>query len=448
MSSRIPNNSQSNRRLLFRRKLAVASVVLVTFLFLLLFNLGSYFFIKRMGKHLENALDARLITAASLSTQIIEKDLTNLYDPREHSLIRNLLAQIQSGNDLEAVYITDPTFNILVDSKMVPEITSRGYLQEDSTEIASALNGSITASPLHTVAGNHFKSVYAPIIDFDGNTAVIVLEANAAFLDIISWFRRGLYIGSITSLFLLVFLTGYLFWATRLFLKTEAQLQQSRRLAAMGQMGATMAHEIRNPLGIIKSTSDVLRERYQNTEEPDELFSYINDEIRRLNRLVNDFLSLSREPVLNADEHNLAQIVSRAVQSFTAENHGKVKINVDSPDELFVQCDKDLLHQVILNLLLNAVQATEKRDTEIQIHLSRQKVRAKNLAQIEIADNGAGFADNQQNIFEPFYTTKTKGTGLGLAVSRSIIEKHGGWIEAENRKEGGAIIRFFLPLNQ
>ncbi len=448
MSVLIQNNSQSNQQLLFRRKLAVVSVVLVTFVFLLLFNLGSYFFIKRMGTHLENALDARLVTAASLATQIIEKDLTNLYDPREHSLISNLLTQIHSGNDFEAVYIIDKTFNTLVDSRIVLEMTKRGYLREDSTEIQLALNGTITASQLHTIAGNHFKSVYAPVIDFDGNTAVLVLEANAEFLDIIHFFRRGLYIGSATSLFLLVFLTIYVIWAMRLFLRTEAQLQQSQRLAAMGQIGATMAHEIRNPLGIIKSTSDVLREKYQNRGEPDELFGYINDEIRRLNRLVNDFLSLSREPVLNVDEHNLTQLIKRAVQSFDAENRGQTKINVDAPDELLVSCDTDLLHQVILNLFLNSAQATEKLDIEIQVCLSIAKVRAKKFAKIEIADNGVGFADDQQKIFEPFYTTKAKGTGLGLAVSRSIIEKHGGWIEAENGKQGGAMIRFFLPLEK
>lgn len=439
-------NTFANQRLLFRRKLAVASVVLVTFLFLLVFNLGSYFFVKRMGRHLEEALNDRLMTAASLATQIIEKDLTNLYDPAEHSLIRILLSQIHSGNDFEAVYIIDPDFNVLVDSRIALEMASRGYLREDSTEIALALNGTITTSRLHTVAGNHFKNVYAPIIDFDGNTAVLVLEANAAFLDIISWFRRGLYIGSLTSLFLLVFLTAYLLLAMRLFLKTEAQLQQSRRLAAMGQMGATMAHEIRNPLGIIKSTSDVLRERYENPEKPDELFSYINDEIKRLNRLVNDFLSLSREPVLNADDYNLKDIISMAIRSFETENRGRINIDLKAEQEITVSCDRDLIHRVILNLLLNASQAIESNNGEIRIQLLRERIRTKYFACVQVEDNGHGFKDDTQNIFEPFYTTKTKGTGLGLAVSRNIIEKHGGRIEAENRNKGGAVIRFFLPL--
>ena len=103
-------------------------------------------------------------------------------------------------------------------------------------------------------------------------------------------------------------------------LKTESELQKSQRLAIMGQMAATVAHEIRNPLGIIKSTSDVLREKYQNTSTPDEMFNFINEEINRLNRLVNDFLSFSREPNLNITVNDLHKLVQEAITSFKAED--------------------------------------------------------------------------------------------------------------------------------
>jgi len=441
------STTPSQRRLLFRRKATVASVVVVTFLFLLFYNLGSYLFIKRIGRHLEDALDGRLKTAASLSTQIIEHDMEDVNDPSTHSLIRLLLSQIRLQNDLEATYLISPDFDVIVDSRLDLEFqASRGYLRNDSTQIQLAESGVISTSALHTVEGNHFKNVYAPVSDILGNKAILVLEANADFLDVIDFFNRGLLLGVGASILLLLLLVFFLLGATSLFLKTEAQLQQSKRLASMGQMAATVAHEIRNPLGVIKGTADVLRERYQESSSSNELFGFINEEIRRLNRLVSDFLSLSKEPALKLAEHDLCKMVSDAVHTFQAEDTAEVELSLpQNTESLKVTCDADMLRQVLLNLFLNAAQAMDNAG-KINVEIRLEKIKGKRFAKVQVTDSGRGIEGDPNAIFEPFYTTKAQGTGLGLAVSRNIIERHGGWIEAENRFEGGAAVTFWLPV--
>ncbi len=435
-----------NQKLVRKRKLTAASIVAVTFLFLLLLNIGSFFLINRIGTHLEKSLDARLETAVSLASQIVENEATDFYSPTSLRLLSITLQRIHYSNELEAVYIIDPSFNVLADSRAEMRLLSRDYVQNDSLAIQQALDGTIATSELHDLAGNYFKNVYAPIFDLDANPALLVLEANATFLDVIKSFTRNTFISSIISAALLVIITLYLIVATKSILRTENELQHSKRLASMGQMGATMAHEIRNPLGIIKSTSDVLRERYENPEKPDELFSFINEETMRLNRLVNDFLSLSREPKLNPDVFDITAIIQGAIKKVQSDNHVQIEIQQKNRKPIVVTCDKDLINQVVLNLLLNSIQAIGKENGKIEIATTKDKIRAKPFVHIEIKDNGPGFKDGGKNVFEPFYTTKTSGTGLGLAVSRTIIEKHGGTIKAENGMNGGAIIKLYLPV--
>ncbi len=442
----LKNKKSPNSRLLTRRKLAVIAVISVTFLFLLLFNIGSYLFINKIGGYLEQGLDARLKTTALMASGLLERDLNNIYDPAEQSYIRLGLYRIRTQNELEAAYIINANIDVIVDSRPELENVSRGYLREDSLALRLIETGQTSTSELHTVAGNHFKNVYAPIYDLYGNTAILVLEASAEYFNIITFFRKGLYLGSIISILLLILLIFFLTWATSMLLKTETELQKSQRLAVMGQMAATVAHEIRNPLGIIKSTSDVLREKYQDTARPDEMFGFINEEINRLNRLVNDFLSFSREPKPNLSVNDLYQLTREAINSYPEDEFGKTKIIYHPGNSVLrANCDSDMIHRVLLNLLINARQAVKAEEAVITVNISREQQKGKPVALVKISDNGAGIEGDPEEIFNPFFTTKTKGTGLGLAVSRSIIEKHGGKMSAFNNSGPGATIQFTLP---
>lgn len=439
------NLPRAQRRLLRRRGWTVAAVVGMTFLFLLFYNLASYLFLKRIGRQLEQSLDQRLAATAALTAELVEFGMHSFTDAREAESLRGTLNRIRLDQELEAAYLVDPDGRILLDSRRELEKgIGRPYLIEDSLAIRAAFTGRVQASRLHTVAGNHFKSVYAPVSDVFGYDAVLALEANADFLQTMDRFYQALYIGVIISVLLLAALALFLILAMLQFLRTETRLYQSERLASLGQMAATVAHEIRNPLAIIKSTADVLREKQTQPDKSAEFFDYIDEEIARLNRIVGDFLAYSREPQLKMARHDLVPLLRELAAGFSRQGR-KVEWQCTEP-QLFFRCDADQIGQMLLNLLLNAQQAIEGGGEEkIILRLRKQSARGRSQVIIEVEDRGPGLQGRGQEIFEPFFTTKSSGTGLGLAVCKRIIEAHGGEIIAREPGEGGTLMRIIFP---
>ena len=436
------SETQQFQQMLLRRKLIVAGVVLLIFIFLFLLNVASYTFIRRIGQQLESSLDARLKSTAGLTINVINSTVSNLYDPIDLQFLPITLAKVRNSSDLEAVYLIDQGMNVLVDSD--PDQPSRGYILGDTLDIRAAWDRGVATSSIHTFAGSHFKNAYAVLEDLSGNSAMLVIEANAEFFVILVFYYKRLYLIFAISAAVFIMLSLFLIAATMKFLRTEERLQDSQRLAAMGQMTATMAHEIRNPLGIIKASTDVLREKYQSADEQDELFGFVDDEIKRLSRLVSDFLAFSREPILNAAAADINVIVRDAIIAFTSEKEIDIEFSPEQP-EVQMHVDSDKLYQVLLNLLLNAWQAMDGNGA-IRIKTREIRQRGRSIAEVILQDDGPGFHGDISKVFEPFYTTKTQGTGLGLAVCRTIIEKMGGIIRAENAPGGGARIVLQLPL--
>lgn len=428
-------------RLLRRRKWIVTLVIAAVWLSLSAYNLGTYILLSRMGRQLERSLDGRLHSILNLTVQIIERQNVDFSSTTDQALLRLQLKRLRTEHQLEAAYLLDLQDRVLLDSQQDLEgVVSRSYLQKDSTEIRRAQQGGIVISPLHQVAGTHFKNGYGLLLDLYGHAAILVLEANADFIMIMDDFYQALYFGIIISVIMLVLLTFFLITATAQYLRTEGRLNRAERLAALGQMAATVAHEIRNPLAIIKSTTDVLKEKNQRDQT---LYGYIEDEVARLNRLVADFLSFAREPELHRTECDLVALINQAVIHHSQE----ASIRWQPPQALFmISCDSDRIRQVLDNLLLNARQAVGEQKADIAVTLRRQKFRGSLYAQIAVLDNGSGLPEQKRDLFEPFFTTKSSGTGLGLALCKSIVERHGGIIEALARPGGGSEFRFFLPL--
>jgi signal transduction histidine kinase len=446
----------SAEKLLQKRKFYVRFLIIFTVLLLLAFNLGSWLFLKQMDNYLERELEKRLTSIARLAEYNIRKQyIENLLSRYETEFnfdniepVLNLLVDLK---ELQAAFIIDQNFQVLVEGgREFPLEQSRTYLQQDSLAIEKAWQGEISASPIHVVEGNQFKNVYAPLRDVSLEVvALLVLEANADFFEILGLFKRGLIIGGLVSFGLIIVFSFFISWMITLLIRTQESLKQSEKLVAMGQMAASVAHEIRNPLGIIKSTADVLREKYAEVNKSDELFEYISEEVKRLNHLVNNFLSFAREPKLNPKKADLNQIIDKAVSAIEREKQDQeIEINMDNVEKIQpFTFDEDAIQQVLFNLLINSMQAIEQTG-KIEVDLRKINIKGHFYANVTVSDNGTGIKGDISKIFDPFYSTKSSGSGLGLAISKQIIEKHGGWIEVEPHPDQGTNFRFYLPMDK
>jgi signal transduction histidine kinase len=435
-------------------RLLVIGISATMFLVLAMFNVGSWFFLKQMERHLDAELAQRLTSVAHLSARLLESnDIPELYVRGDELSIKvlaePLLNKVQSEVGVQNVFLVDRGRRALASAGQLFAIGQEiFYLRDDSLLVARAWRGEVVASPVHTLQGNRFKTAYAPVRNALREVSmVVVIEANAAFFEIIDFFLRTLIIGGIISFAVLIIFGVMLLLAMGWFLRAEASLRRAERLASMGQMAAIVAHEIRNPLGIIKSTADVLKSRYDKTDQPDELFEFIPSEVRRLNRLVSDFLSFSRDRELKLAKDDLTQTVQKAlvmVQREHPTNAETIQFYGEITN-LIISHDADAMIQVLLNLLMNSLDATEGRGA-IRVLLASTVERGNDVALLEVADNGPGLPASAEKVFEPFFTTKTRGSGLGLAVCKQIVERHGGKIVAESEKGKGTVMRIYLPM--
>ncbi|HEX9654133.1 MAG TPA: histidine kinase dimerization/phospho-acceptor domain-containing protein, partial [bacterium] len=277
-----------------RRKALVTGMIVLTVLVLFTVIFGAWSFLQRMETYLEEELGRRLLSVATLTAKIIEStDFPFFVESERYSLIlpslREVLNAVHGENQLQGAYLVDESYKVFASSRNIFPYGERlTFLEDDSTIVAQAAAGIPAVAPMQLLEGNRFKSAYAPVLGpLRDVVAIVVVQASADFFDLLRVFQRGLIVGGVVGIALAGLLSAFLFGAIALLVKTHESLRQSERLAAMGQMAATVAHEIRNPLGIIKSTADVLNSKYNSQENPDELFDFIPSEVRRLNRLVS-----------------------------------------------------------------------------------------------------------------------------------------------------------------
>jgi len=223
----------------------------------------------------------------------------------------------------------------------------------------------------------------------------------------------------------------------------EDQLHQAERLAALGEMVAAISHEIKTPLGIIRSTAELLGEMPDAKDTQKRLSGVITEESTRLNRIVTEFLDFARPQAPNLQDCHLEQIIEKNLTFVRPELDKKgIAVNDNLNGRSFkLQADQDLLYRAILNIVVNAIQAMEDGGT-IQINVEEER----DTYQIEIEDTGCGISEeNLKKIFNPFFTTKERGSGLGLSIVRKIIEGHNGRVAINSREGEGTKVRVQLP---
>lgn len=222
------------------------------------------------------------------------------------------------------------------------------------------------------------------------------------------------------------------------------KMAKQETLAEMGKFSMMIAHEVKNPLAIIKSSLQMLKTDLKIPED-NLLLTYAEEEIVRLNDLIESFLVFARPAKPNFDTTDLNRLVYQVITGFEIQyNSENIKINsLISNEPFYAKADFDLLSRGINNIIKNACEANQGKG-HVDVSMA---VQGKKWS-LFIKDQGTGIAKEQQKkIFEPFHTTKAKGTGLGLAFADQVIKAHGGYIKAENMEQGGAMFSVTLFSN-
>jgi signal transduction histidine kinase len=427
---------------------------------------------------LEGELSRRLETAAAgAAATILPEQLRAIGPGDEASLtyanVRRRLESARARLGVRRVLAVTPELGARGDTAGALALGARAYdLEADRAEIARAVAGAPAASPLFVGHdGVPYQRAYAAVGEPGEVAGLVAVEGNADYPAVLAAFRRSMILAGIAAAIGVLALTLCLARrisgpVTRLaqaaarlgrgdldapvpietrdeigvlaqtFEETRAALKA--RDERMQMMLAGIAHEVRNPLGGLELYAGLLRDALGGQPERLEEVQRIEREVGHLKIVVNEFLEFARRPPPNLESVELAPLCDE-VRELTRASSGAA-IAVDVPARLSVRADAGQLRRVLLNLARNA--ATAARNGRIQ--LAARRVQGD--VRIEVRDDGPGVpTELREQIFTPFFTTREKGTGLGLAFVREIVRDHGGEVVVRDAPGGGSVFSFELP---
>ncbi len=414
---------------------------------ILLLNTGGWLLFQRAAHYLDDQLGERLKAIAVTAALQMSPDLVkSAQDPGAQFLLADYLARIQENNRLETVTILDVEGTTLASTSSLFRFgVEEPAFTLDQSAVTLAMAGMASASHLYSVDGFFLKSGYAPILD-DGREvlAIIAVEASARYFYVLENFRKTMLILGGMSLFILM-AGGLLFFKLSYSLaQTEMAVLRADALANLGHMAAHMAHEIRNPLSIIRGAVERLQSSSALPAADRELLGFVPEEVDRLDEIVSRYLEFTRVETHKFTREDLKALVEETVAMARRELAERgVRVGISCPQNLSeIRLDAGRIKQALLNLLLNAVQAMPQGG-EIRITLSELKKHIR----LDVSDTGTGIPKTQLvNIFKPFYTTKEGGSGLGLAMVAKVIEDHKGRIQVRSQPNQGTTFSLFLPI--
>ena len=424
-----------------RKRIHLLSALLLAFL--LVFNFSTYILYKRAKAYLDNELGERLQTIAVLlanSVELAEPDSLSM-DSVDSSLY-SLLYLAKTENLLSNILVLTPEGTTVVDLAHLSEPGEYNpFIDLDYSAVTLARSGFPASTPLYKSGDIYMKSAYAPLKNtMDQVTGIVGVEAGASFFQVLDSLRGAIILVDAASV-LVILLLGFLFYRQSFSLdRAQETILQRENLATMGRMVAGIAHEIRNPLSIIKTSAERIRKQYG---VEDEMFAYITEEVDELNRILTGYLNFARSEPQETGLYPLQKIVLRSLLLIESDASGAgITITHDLPvRDLMIECDDKRMQQALLNLLLNAVQAVE---TGGRIDISLRSTDGRAI--LSIADNGHGIEEKQmKEIFKPFYTTKKHGSGLGLSIVSNIVEAHNGTVSISSVPGKGTTVTITLP---
>jgi signal transduction histidine kinase len=285
-------------------------------------------------------------------------------------------------------------------------------------------------------------SGYFPLVSSTGAKRVLVVEAGESLAQsqrtLASARNAAVFLAGLMALATWVFAAR---WTSLQKLRQE-ELARSARAEALSRIAAGAAHEIRNPLATIRATAELLQEGVPDSRSDDrEALSSIVSEVDRLRRLTDDLLDLSADRALAANEVEMTALVQDAAFALR-QRYPRLEVQVDAAGPSWILGDDLRLGQVVRNLLQNAAQARE--DGRVRVALRNDGA----FLSLKVEDNGPGIASSiESTLFEAFVTTRAQGSGLGLALSRRLAERHGGMLDRVPATSGAAF-ELRLPLHR
>ncbi|OPZ92609.1 MAG: Sensor protein ZraS [candidate division TA06 bacterium ADurb.Bin417] len=230
--------------------------------------------------------------------------------------------------------------------------------------------------------------------------------------------------------------------------RLETKVRELERLNYWYQLAGSMAHQIKNPLVSIKTFVQLFPEKYQDPEFRDNFFKIVNREVERLNGIIAELFEFSEPGELHLKPCPLNEILADVIRKAETEGGPRISPPAESEETVWVNADRDRLIKAFGCLMDNAREAIRKgRNGQIEIRTLPARLESGPALRIEFRDNGSGLVPGQvEEVFSPFYTTKTKGMGLGLPICRRIVQEHGGSIEIESRPGHGTTCRVTLPV--
>jgi len=224
---------------------------------------------------------------------------------------------------------------------------------------------------------------------------------------------------------------------------TYRELAQRETMAEIGKFSMIIAHELKNPLGIIKGAVDIIAKESSSPETRATMIEYIRDEVKRLNKQIEDFLAFARPAPPNKTRTDINELVRNVAQRslLAGGEQGRVSLRLELCPCAEAMVDENQIYQVILNLITNAEQAIADQGT-----ITVRTVCESDIIAVVVEDTGCGIAEDiRERVFEPFFTTKTQGTGLGLSIVKKFVESNSGTITITDRPGGGTCVRFTVP---
>ena len=466
-----PVEARPSRRLLVR---LVAGTIAPTVAALGMFGLFAHEVARRA---LDDELGRRLATAAAgTAATVLPEQLRAIGPGDEGSLtyanVRRRLEVARVRLGVRRVLAVTPELEARGDTAGALTLGAHAYeLASDRAEIARAAGGTPAASPLFVGHdGVSYKRAYAAVGEPGDLAGFVAVEGSADYRTTLAAFRRSLWLAGLAALAAVLALTAWLAGRisgpvtrlagaaaqlgrgaldTPIVIETRdeigvlAQTLEEARVALRARdertqmMLAGIAHEVRNPLGGLELYAGLLREALAAEPERLEEVARIEREIGHLKTVVNEFLEFARRPAPHLEAVPLRPLFEEIRELSAAP--GVAPIVIESPSDLRVRADAGQLRRALLNLTRNAAAAT--RTGRVQITARRVETGVR----IEVSDDGPGVPPAlREQIFTPFFTTREKGTGLGLAFVREIVRAHGGEVDVRDAPGGGCVFSFDL----